>query len=530
MDPAKHLAGFRTGLESSRYADHSRTPNADGGLDFANIPSLTPPPTPPQSFRSNDRGYRDYKLDFPRRPQLGQNATTDLEPKKGWPLTPPDTPPRPVFDLTGGLSLSPKYPNRGCSTRSWRRLSDSSQPPRWALRGQDVPAKSYENCDFLASPDRLTQIDGMDEDFEMPDASPTDESSVSVNLAKLNLDENDICKVKDADGDIRLPDASSEPSCSSEEEPPRRTMSIDLTNPINAAFPSPGREMLGTPTPLAQASQATDAYPFPQQERKTNILAPLTLRDRSSMFKMRRGSFPGGSQVRERIASKCLDRFIPPRKSPTTSRETLRLSTPAGNLSEVEKVTRQRHPEFDPFGQRVPRSTRTRSYQNLQGAIRPTGSLASQNPEGPLSLRHGSREVSNGAVWNVGGSAIVTDSVPGIPDGRGGMMNSGTNAPLHTTMFLSQTDSRSAQEEHERRLAHAMDIDQSSRVLGSFNKPATSSSNTRRAPSWIDSQWIREGCTSSGFLPILPILSRMLTRHRSKEASARKKPCSNHSL
>ncbi|KAK8174032.1 WD40-repeat-containing domain protein [Phyllosticta citrichinensis] len=213
---------------------------------------------------------------------------------------------------------------------------------------------------------------------------------------------------------------------------------------------------------------------------------------------MRRGSFPSGSHVRERIASRCLDRFIPPRKSPTTSRETLRLSTPAENLSEVEKFTRQRHPEFDPFGQHVPRSTRNQSYQNLQGAVRPTGiGPSSPSPEGILAPRHGSREVSNGAVWNVGGSAIVTDSVPGIPDGRGGMLSSGTNAPLHTTMFLTQVDSESAQEEHERRLAHAMDIDTSSRVLGSFDKPGNPpGEKTSRAPSWINSQWIREGCTT----------------------------------
>ncbi|KAK7518636.1 WD40-repeat-containing domain protein [Phyllosticta citriasiana] len=202
--------------------------------------------------------------------------------------------------------------------------------------------------------------------------------------------------------------------------------------------------------------------------------------------------------MRERIASRCLDRFIPPRKSPTTSRETLLLSTPAEELSDIEKVTRQRHPESDPFSQHVPRSTRIQSYQNLQGAVRPTGiGPSSPDPESILAFRHGSREVSNGAVWNVGGSAIVTDSVPGIPDGRGGMLGSGTNAPLHTTMFLTQTDSQRAQEEHERRLAHAMDIDQSSRVLGSFDRPAKPpGENTSRAPSWIDSQWIREGCTT----------------------------------
>ena len=54
------------------------------------------------------------------------------------------------------------------------------------------------------------------------------------------------------------------------------------------------------------------------------------------------------------------------------------------------------------------------------------------------SISH--RQISAGAIWNVGGSAVVQGSVAAIPNGRGGLLASGTNAPLFTASFFNKTD------------------------------------------------------------------------------------------
>ena len=54
----------------------------------------------------------------------------------------------------------------------------------------------------------------------------------------------------------------------------------------------------------------------------------------------------------------------------------------------------------------------------------------------------------------------------GISDGRGGMLGSGTNAPLYTTSFsASRPKAQEDFEKHEDRLAQALDIDRTQRVF-----------------------------------------------------------------
>jgi hypothetical protein len=62
----------------------------------------------------------------------------------------------------------------------------------------------------------------------------------------------------------------------------------------------------------------------------------------------------------------------------------------------------------------------------------------------------------------------------GVPNGRGGLLGTGTNAPLYTTSF--STTRPKAQEElekHEGRLAEALELDRVTRVL-EFRDPSIS--------------------------------------------------------
>jgi meiosis-specific APC/C activator protein AMA1 len=68
-----------------------------------------------------------------------------------------------------------------------------------------------------------------------------------------------------------------------------------------------------------------------------------------------------------------------------------------------------------------------------------------------------------GTIWRVGGLAPPN---LGVSNGRGGLLGSGTNAPLYTTSFsAARAKAQEDLENHENRLAHALELDRVSRVL-----------------------------------------------------------------
>lgn len=67
-----------------------------------------------------------------------------------------------------------------------------------------------------------------------------------------------------------------------------------------------------------------------------------------------------------------------------------------------------------------------------------------------------------GTAWAVGGVAPVTQ---GIPDGRGGLLRGGPNAPLYTTAFSARPKAQEDKEKHEDRLAEALELHCVGRVL-----------------------------------------------------------------
>jgi len=106
------------------------------------------------------------------------------------------------------------------------------------------------------------------------------------------------------------------------------------------------------------------------------------------------------------------------------------------------------------------------------------------------------RSVSLPTVWSVGGSA-VTEGVASTSNGRGGRVTSGSNAPHYAAEFLQRRSQTEETLTHGRRLAHAMEISQTGRVVEQMSPPSSPISSASSSPgsptqvSWKDCRWER---------------------------------------
>jgi hypothetical protein len=115
------------------------------------------------------------------------------------------------------------------------------------------------------------------------------------------------------------------------------------------------------------------------------------------------------------------------------------------------------------------------------------------------------RQISAGAVWNVGGPSAVSDTVSATSTGNRSMLGSSTIAPLYTSVFLDRADPEAELEAYERRLALALEVDQLDRVLQHSASP-TPQSGARHANMrsnvphiWRDSAWNQDGLKLCSF-------------------------------
>ena len=199
------------------------------------------------------------------------------------------------------------------------------------------------------------------------------------------------------------------------------------------------------------------------------------------------------------------DRFIPS----STSRDHVVLNRHPNRLTPREKLTRTLSAGPDPFSVHVPRTPiRHRAGSSPASIGRALGSNVSRSTSiSPPSVRR----LSHGGVWAIGGgSAAIGDSVAGIPDGRGRLLASGTNASLFSSNFLSRRDSNSELDVHERRLAMALELDTASRVFTYAYpaSPADSGYDSSQSPfgpatptsaprTWRDGQWDKQKLMTS---------------------------------
>jgi len=188
------------------------------------------------------------------------------------------------------------------------------------------------------------------------------------------------------------------------------------------------------------------------------------------------------------------------------------VSVSPSKLSPNEKLRRGRGTNLDPFALRDRRASTGTFARHLPAPA--TGSRQNSNVPppsgGPLSVRrlslsNSARRISNGAIWSVGGAAASAESVIGVTNGRGGLFASGSSAPLYRSNFLDRLDSVAEREALEQRLALALDVDISARVLNHTSEKSRrptlaspQSFNRTKAfgPTvWKDSSWIKEGST-----------------------------------
>ena len=215
--------------------------------------------------------------------------------------------------------------------------------------------------------------------------------------------------------------------------------------------------------------------------------------------------------------SRSPDRYISNRLTPQAPSKTFQVSKSPDRLSVSERLYRHNSASPDPFGPLVvPRRREARTNVNPGSSPlvnyrppRPIGTTNITTVPNPSSTQN--RNASAGAVWNIGGPTLAHHAVPvrSVSDGRGGFISGGTNAPMYDSQFFNDDTSDQDLERMEARLAAALEIDQTARVLDVSRSPRSPRSvstggieTKRRRPDgnarslWRHGDWMDEGSTS----------------------------------
>ncbi|EEH20868.1 hypothetical protein PABG_03099 [Paracoccidioides brasiliensis Pb03] len=298
--------------------------------------------------------------------------------------------------------------------------------------------------------------------------------------------------------------------------------------------PSPDAQASGSSSPTSSQYQ-TDTFPSPTQDSITspgsslNVISPL---NDSYFFQGKKGDdvdithsptnpsllhlhnrrqrfirSPSPVSPHSRFSSP--DRFLPIREPHTSEVSPFRLNKNPRLLSPGEKLLRRQDPRADPFAPYQPRRrvVGSRSSRSLDRRDTPhhlprhvsDTSVYARNDRSAGSRNQ--RQISAGAVWSVGGTFAATGSAPvGVQDGHGGLLSTGSSAPMYVANFLDKDTHAQHLKRHEARLAAALDIDQATKVLN-FGDTAshtehihtTGDSLHAQYPSyvWKNSSWVR---------------------------------------
>ncbi|RAL65329.1 hypothetical protein DID88_000897 [Monilinia fructigena] len=257
-------------------------------------------------------------------------------------------------------------------------------------------------------------------------------------------------------------------------------------------------------TPLTSSSAT-----LPRFNHKSRPTLSNTLRARTSI----------DSTPTRKLASSLHspDRYLPVLKRSNSSAQSFRANKDPGTLSAYERLMRNSSASLDAFNPRrratspIPLASRPDS-RRIVSTNRGRGATALTFQRSAPTTPNGERQVSVGTVWSVGGVAPVS---AGISDGRGGLLGSGTNAPLYTTSFsASRPKAQEDFEKHEDRLAQALDIDRIQRVFEFRNSlstpprtPLKSRSKRHKFDSrtvWNGTEWVLGGPEQKQQIPQEP--------------------------
>lgn len=223
---------------------------------------------------------------------------------------------------------------------------------------------------------------------------------------------------------------------------------------------------------------------------------------RLSQWAVRGGLSPSPT----RTSTSTPDRFIAGRRPPAVTRDSFKLSKPTQRLELERSIRRGARVSPDEFSRRLRRSRRLndelRGLRDAHSVIIGRVGVGRRNATFRYGLVPlGARQISAGAVWNVGGPSAVSDTVIAVSTGHGSLLGRGTNAPLYRSAFLNGVDPEAEFEAYERRLALALDIDQTDRILqhspAYLNPQASHQGGIIVAKHvWRDGVWIKDGAHS----------------------------------
>lgn len=356
----------------------------------------------------------------------------------------------------------------------------------------DLPAKLFVPLLKCPTPRRLSNL-ARSLNRSLPAAIDRSEPAVSLRLPSL-------CSSRDRSGD----------SICKRRKRNQRSSSENFIDTLVARYATPPT----TPAQVRDDIESPAAFDSPTKLRQPTRSSSSTLRPSQWVAR-------GGLLASPRKSQKSTpDRFIHCRRPPAVTRDSFELNKP----NEREQISRRGHRAGgDPFSRQVRRSDRLNA--ELRGlreahtfiAGRSTGSARNLRLRSS-SLVMAARQISAGAVWNVGGPSAVSDTVAAISTGNGGMLGSGTNAPLYTSTFLNRADPEAESEAYERRLALALEVDQTERVLHHSalpsSRPGSRQQNTppHKLLVWRDGAWIQDGSKPCLFRS-LPNFCRLLLTH-----------------
>lgn len=255
------------------------------------------------------------------------------------------------------------------------------------------------------------------------------------------------------------------------------TPSSGLSN-VEDAYPTPpGSERGESPHashPESNVSEAIDAFPFPLSPIPLPALKFSTSTNYEVPCTPSRRWASAGIQPLTPSRSMSPDRYISNRNSPQEPAKTYRLSKSPHQLSVPEKLLRHISASPDPFGPLTLLRIRHGMIATPNGPTppiypRPPRPIGTTNvtavPGDPFTVQN--RLSSAGAVWNISGTSLAQHSGPirSVSNGRGGFISGGSNAPMYVSQFFDDDTSDQDMDRMEARLAAALEIDRTARVL-----------------------------------------------------------------
>ncbi|KAF2257963.1 WD40 repeat-like protein [Lojkania enalia] len=378
-------------------------------------------------------------------------------------------------DSDSGLITPPLSPTKTISTAGWAspRTPTSPRKARSCLFFRDIGAERP----FPSPPASPTKLGWAPNLAPLHTLDTTEKELVSLDLSSTHRSGSLARKNSHSAPDGNVP-FENEHGYGLASEP-----SLIISPRLSNGRHSSGTSCSDNPvvrSPTSNISTLPPLHTNNSNNGPSNRLNQLPLRHSSSPLRPSQWVARGGMLSPPHTPSRTPDRFISLRRPPNTTRESFELNKPKTRLTADARNMYGIAHGVDPFSRRLQRSVRLNGeLQNLREAhsvITGRGILNRRGANPGLrrnSFTLGTRQVSAGAVWNVGGSSAVSDTVVGVSNGRGGMLGSGTNAPLYKSMFLNSSDPEAELEAYERRLALALDVDQTDKVLDHSTPPST---------------------------------------------------------